>query len=169
MKDYRQKNFQLYRCNASSMADWTIMHDFKNKFFKKFMGISEYDFYVKYGMGSFSDDANQKYMQYNNFFYIAKAEGDIWIIHNDEKEMVKYFEENAPMQFFKKYKRINHLDAYLSHRDRFNDDFDNQIKHFEKLKTNFFKDSEKEEEYLKTLDGYREHLIKQRKKRYIIL
>lgn len=166
MKTYVNKDYVVYKCLADSIQDWHIVHDFKRVLFKKFAGISDYDLYVNFGAMPDSEVLTH-YLSYNTGMAIVKREPDHYIIPKYRPDIIDFFEKNMPGKFFEfKTTRLKGLNSYLQHRDYFNNDFEKQMGFYKKTRNIFFEeDYKKEEMYMKTLDGYYEHVCKQRKEK----
>lgn len=131
-KKYLNKDYQMYRLEYKGQKEYREYFDFKLKFIDRFSPYKEEDMLGMYGFNQ--SEAYKRLLErdYDIMFVVTQDKEHV-IISNDEKEMIDFFESNAPMHLIRKCKRVIGLRTFGKSREYIKYNFEANTKHLHSL------------------------------------
>lgn len=125
-KLYQNKDYTIYKVTASGLKEHMEFGKFTEKFYGKFCVHSGEKLWEMFDMRL--HEARVMFIERDyNFMTGTFSDKRHFVIGNDEKEMLNFFNKHAPMKYLKEVKRLIGLQSYGEFRECLEKDFESQI------------------------------------------
>jgi hypothetical protein len=125
-RKFLNRDYKIFRQETNGFSESKKVTEFMAKCFDKFIDLEREEIFDRFGFNL--HDACRLILErdYDVLFVTASDKKHI-VIGNDEKEFLKFFKENAPLEHYKELKRLNHLRTYGEYRDEMREEFEPYI------------------------------------------
>lgn len=152
-KRYLNRDYFIFRQDKGDFADCTRVTEFNMKMFDKFIDLTRDEIFERFGF-SLHDACKLILEKDYNIMFICSHDKNHVVIGREEKELIDFFKNNAPLDCYKELKVLKYMQGHAEYRERMKNDFDCYISvHYSSDYREVMERKKKRKEGLETLIG----------------